>query len=68
MVNINKLKGKIVENGFTVEELADKTGIPRSRFSRRFSDGGSKFTVGEVKLISDALMLKVEDVNSIFFA
>ncbi len=43
MVNINKLKGKIVENGFTVEELADKTGIPRSRFSRRFSDGGKWF-------------------------
>ena len=68
MVNINKLKGKIVENGFTVEELADKTGIHTSRFSRRFSDGGSKFTVGEIKLISDALMLKGEDVNSIFFA
>ena len=67
MVNINKLKGRMMKKGFTVKKLSNKTGIPESRFSRRFSDGGNKVTVGEIKLISDALILDVKDVNEIFF-
>ena len=33
MVNVNKLKGKIVENGLTIGTLAKKLGIDRSTYT-----------------------------------
>lgn len=68
MVNINKLKGKIVENGLTVEKLADVVGIDRSTLYRKISNRGESFTIKEADLIARALKLTGAEVNAIFFS
>lgn len=68
MVNISKLRGRIVERGFTVEELAKETKIERSKLYRRLLGNGKDFTIEEASAISKALKLNGKDVNEIFFA
>ena len=36
MVNVNKLRGKIVENGMSIPELAANIGIDKATFYRKF--------------------------------
>lgn len=67
MVNINKLKGKIIECGLNVTELASKIGMDKATFYRKMGAGGKTFTIQEADLISQALGLTYEEVNSIFF-
>ena len=67
MVNISKLRGRIVERGFTVEELAKETKIERSKLYRRLLGNGKDFTIEEASAISKALKLNGKDVNEIFF-
>lgn len=64
-MNINKLKGKIVEKGLTVSKVAKQIGIHRSSFYRKMKD--SSFTVKEVNLIVDALDLTADEAMEIFF-
>lgn len=66
-MNVNKLKGKMVENEFTVEKLANKIGIDRATFYRRLNSNGETFTIKEANLISIALGLTADEVNAIFF-
>ena len=47
MVNVNKLKGKIVERGLNVDGLAEKVGMDKSTFYRKLANEGSTFTIGE---------------------
>lgn len=68
MVNINKLKGKIVENDLTIEKLADKIDIDRSTLYRKFNHRGETFTIKEANLIASALKLTADEVNAIFFS
>lgn len=68
LVNVNKLRGKIVEKNCTVETLAEKIGINKSTLYRRINGGGIDFTIGEVYEIVDALGLTVEEAVQIFFA
>lgn len=65
-MNVNKLKGKIVENGLNVVALAEMTGIERSKLYRRLNNF-EMFTVGEVSRIKDALNLTGEEATEIFF-
>ena len=67
MVNVNKLKGKLVELEMNVETLASRIGMDRATLYRRFSDGDN-FTIGEAAAISRELNLTAEEVHSIFFA
>lgn len=67
MVNVMKLKGKIVENGMTVGRLADKIGIDRSTFYRRLENKGESFTIRETIKICDALNLTRDEAVGIFF-
>ena len=67
MVDVNKLKAKIVERGLNVERLAESIGIDRATLYRRLTNG-STFTIGEADLIANALDLNGDDVNAIFFA
>lgn len=67
MVNVNKLKAKIVENGINVETLADRINMDRATLYRRLKDG-DMFTIGEAEAISRALSLTADEVNAIFFA
>lgn len=67
MVNINKLKGKIVEKGFTVGKLAKKIGIDRSTLYRKMSNNGESLTIRDANLICDALDLTPQEATDIFF-
>ena len=68
MVNINKLKRKIVENGLTIEKLADNIGIDRSTLYRKINNNGETFTIKEADLILNALNLTAEEAKAIFFS
>lgn len=68
MVNVNKLRGKIVEQGMTIAELASKIGIDRSTLYRKLNSDGKDFTIDEADLISKELQLTYTEVNSIFFS
>lgn len=68
MVNVNKLKGKIIECGMNVTELSSKIGIDRTTLYRKINSDGKNFTIEEADLISKELKLSSEEVNSIFFS
>jgi len=67
MVNINKLKGKIVENGLTIDKLADLIKVDRSTMYRKLSLKGETFTIKEATMIAQVLHLNTGEVNAIFF-
>ena len=67
MVNVNKLKGKIVERGMTVEALAQSMKIDKSTLYRKLSKGES-FTIGEANQICSALKLDSQEAAAIFFS
>jgi transcriptional regulator with XRE-family HTH domain len=67
MVDVNRLRGKIIENGMTQTRLAEKIGMTKSTMSRRLSKGGVDFSIGEVCEISRVLHLSQEDAANIFF-
>ena len=68
MVNVNKLKGKIVENGMSVTDLADMIRIDKATFYRKLNANGETFLIKEADAIAKALNLTGEEVNAIFFA
>lgn len=68
MVNILKLKAKLVENGKNVEYLADTLGVNKTTIYRKLAAGGDDFTIGEVDKISKVMNLSAADINSIFFS
>lgn len=68
MVNVNKLKGKLVEKGTNVSELAKEIGIDKSTLYRKLRGNGEEISIKEANLIIKALNLNLEEVNSIFFS
>lgn len=68
MVNVNKLRGKIVECGTSIAELALKIGMDRATLYRRFNSGGRDFTIEEADLIAKELNLSCSDASEIFFS
>lgn len=68
MVNVNKLKGKIVECGLTVSQLAEKINVDRATLYRKLNSEGKNFTIEEADLIARILELSYKEVNSIFFS
>ena len=67
-VNVNKLKGKIVENGMTVSTLAVKIGVDRATIFRKLSNQGEPMLVKDANAIVSALHLTSEDALAIFFS
>lgn len=67
MLNVNKLRGKAIENGIQMRDLADAAGVTLSTFYRRIADGGESFTVKEVRQIAQRLKLSEVEMNEIFF-
>lgn len=68
MVNVNKLRGKIIENGLSVKELADNLDMDRSTLYRKMNSEGDTMTISDAVNISRILDLSLEEVNSIFFS
>ena len=64
-VDVAKLRGKIVEKGFTVETLATAIGIDRSTLYRKL-DTIEKFTIGEARKIKEVLGLTNAEATQIF--
>nr|WP_285851716.1 helix-turn-helix transcriptional regulator [Bacillus licheniformis] len=67
VVNVNKLRGKIVENGMTIGELAKKIGVDRSTFYRKLNSNGETFSIKEANLICTVLGLTSKEATVIFF-
>ena len=67
-VNVNKLKGKIVENGMTVSALAEKIGVDRATLYRKLSNNGETMLVKDANAIVSALHLTGGDALAIFFS
>lgn len=68
MVNVNKLRGKMVERGFKIDGVAERLGISRSTFYRKLESDGGAFTIKEVSVIAKALRLDLAELNAIFFS
>lgn len=68
MVNVNKLKAKMVELEINADELSEKIGMDRATFYRRLSVGGQTFSIKEVDMICKELCLTKDEVNDIFFS
>lgn len=64
-MKINKLKGRMVENGMNVEQLADAIGIDRATLYRKLNNA-EKITIGEVVKMKEALFLDDADAYDIF--
>ena len=67
MVNIPKLRGRMVEKSISAEMIASRLGLNITTIYRRFNEPDS-FTVKEVYEIAKMLGLTAEEVDSIFFA
>lgn len=67
MVNILKLKGKIVEAGMTILSISKALNVDRSTFYRKMNEGGTDFTIKEVNIMINKLNLSFTDVQDIFF-
>jgi DNA invertase Pin-like site-specific DNA recombinase len=68
VVDVNMLRGKVIERGTTPEALADAMGISRTTYYRRLKKGGKDFTVENANAIKRELRLTPEEVAAIFFA
>lgn len=68
MVNINKLKGKIVEKGTNITQLAKIINVDASTLYRKLSNNGATLTIREADLIVKFLDLTVDEANAIFFS
>lgn len=65
MVNVNKLKGLIVEKETTQEALAKEAGICRATFYRRM-DNPETFKIGEIQSIVSSLGMTNQQAIEIF--
>ena len=63
MINTDKLRGKIVENGYTQQDVAKKIGITPKTFYEKMKNG--VFGSDEIQIMIE--MLNIEDPVSIFF-
>jgi len=68
MTNINKLKGKIVEKGTNISELAKIIGMNKSTLYRKLKNDGEEISIKEASIIIKVLNLSLEEVNAIFFS
>ena len=62
MVNVNKLRGKMVECGVKVDCVAEQLGVSRSTFYRKLESDGGAFTIKEVSIIAKALHLDLAEL------
>jgi predicted DNA-binding protein (UPF0251 family) len=64
VLDTNKLRGKIAENGMTQGQVARKIGVTEATFCRKMKTG--RFGLEEAQKLVD--VLKIEDPATIFFA
>ena len=62
-----KLKGLIVANDGTQEELAKAMGMSLSRLNAKINETGAEFTKTEIEFIRDRYKMSRKQVMDIFF-
>lgn len=68
MVDVDKLKGKIIEKKLNVSRLAVKIGINQATLYRKLKANGDYISIKEAGLIAKELDLTADELNSIFFS
>lgn len=63
MVDVNKIRGKMAEHGYTIKRLAQEMEIDTRKLSKHLNDGNFGINDAE-KLIS---ILSIENPSEIFF-
>lgn len=66
MLNVQKLKGKIVEKGKSVESVSAELGINPATFYRKLKN--NSFEINEADKLVDILALTNEEAIAIFFS
>lgn len=66
MMNPDKLRGKIVENGYSCKTFSDAIGIGRTALYRKLN-GTTEFSRSEIQAITTVLHLTSEQLLDIFF-
>lgn len=66
MLDVQKLKGKIIEKGKNVEAVSAELGINPATFYRKLKN--NSFEIREADRLIDILALSVEEASSIFFS
>lgn len=67
MINVNKLKGKMIENELTIPQLAQILQINKSTLYRKLKNNGDNITIKEANLIVRTLNLTSSEATAIFF-
>lgn len=68
MINVNKLKGKIVENGLSVADVSKAIGIGTASLYRKMNGKEETMYVKDAYAIGRLLKLSTDEMNAIFFA
>jgi len=68
MANVNKLKGRIVENNIAIPDLAKMINVDKATLYRKLSNNCATFTIREANALVSALNLSSEDAVAIFFS
>lgn len=63
----NKIRGRIIELGMSVPEIASSLGIDRSTMYRKLKDPG-RFTVSELRKLVSVLQWSGQEVRDIFLS
>lgn len=66
LLNVLKLKGKIVEKDTTISKVSDAIGIDISTFYRKLND--NSFSIREADRIAEVLGLSGDEACAIFFS
>jgi predicted transcriptional regulator len=64
-MNVNKLKGKMVEKNMNVETLASQINIDRSSLYRKLNNA-EKITIGEAMKMKEVLEMSSSEAYEIF--
>lgn len=67
MFNKNKLKSKIIECGYSMEQIAQILEINPATLYRKFAQE-TEFTRKEIVRLKEALNLTLQEIDNIFFA
>ena len=67
MTNTKKLKGKLAENGETIQTLAKKLNMSAPTLSYKINNK-SEFSATELKSLLEILNIEDSDIRKIFFA
>lgn len=67
-VNVNRLRGIIVERGLNGKKIAESLGINQSTYYRKLRANGAGFTISQVSKLTELLELDDDERVAIFFA